>query len=106
MYCDKCCIVFDDTRCPHCGRKRVREPKENDPCYLTTQNFVTSAALEDILSQNDIPCYKQGMMGAGLTMKFGSFNEQYRFFVPYACLKKSRELTEFLLAPASEIPEN
>ena len=102
MYCEKCCIVFDDPRCPSCGRKRVREPKENDPCYLTTQDHIWSTALEDILAQNDIPCYKQGTMGAALAMKFGNFNERYRFFVPYACLEQAKELAAVLFSPSAE----
>ena len=98
MYCPNCYILFDEPRCPSCGRKKVRAPQENDPCYLITKDHIWSGVLEDILRQNDIPYYKQGALGAGLTAKFGSINEHFRFYVPYACLEKAKELCISLFA--------
>jgi hypothetical protein len=63
---------------------------ENDPVYLTVNDVVASAAIEDILQQNGIPCEKQGMLGQGI--QIGFLYESYRFFVPYGAYDKAREV--------------
>ena len=89
LYCEKCKQLTNNDRCPRCGRKKLREAKENDPVYLITKDAMISASVEDILRQNNIPCQKQGIMGVGVFTGLGYTN---RFFVPYGAYNKSKEL--------------
>ena len=86
MYCEKCCRIFDDDRCPNCRKSKVREPEQNDPCFLAEENYVSSTILEDLLKQNNIPYLKKDVMGAGMAIKVGPMLERSRFYVPYAHL--------------------
>ena len=83
MYCEKCCRIIEEDRCPHCRNKKTREPGPKDPCFLTEQDYVSSGILEDILAQNSIPFLKKGVMGAGMAIKVGPMLERNRFYVPF-----------------------
>ena len=92
LYCKKCKFLSSDERCENCGNKKLCEPKENDPIYLTTKDVMWSGVVEDILSQNDIPYLKQGWLGAGMTWMIGNGMEKNQFFVPFVAYEKSKEL--------------
>jgi len=79
-------------KCGHCGSNKLREPKENDPVYLITKNIVWSGGIEDILTENNIPYLKKGLLGAGVASRTGYGMEDYKYFVPFGAYKKSKEL--------------
>ena len=92
MYCPHCHILTVNTRCPICLTKDVREPREDDYCFLTEKEKLWAPTLEDILRQNDSPFIEQSVLGAGLTARLGLSFERVRVYVPYACYEKAREL--------------
>ena len=55
MYCPHCHILTVNTRCPICLTKDVREPREDDYCFLTEKEKLWAPTLEDILRQNSAP---------------------------------------------------
>lgn len=89
MYCEKCCRIIEEDRCPFCNSRKVRKPGEKDPCYLTEQDYISSGILEDVLKQNRIPYLKKDVMGAGMAIKVGPMLERSRFYVPYEQLEKA-----------------
>ena len=103
MYCEKCCRIFEDDRCPHCKRSKVRPPEQNDPCFLTEENYVTSTILEDLLKQNNIPFLKKDVMGAGMAIKVGPMLERSRFYVPFNVFEKAGCIAEALNNDSQEI---
>ena len=104
MYCEKCCRIIEEDRCPFCKSKKVRQPEPHDPCFLTEQNYVFSGILEDLLKQNRIPCLKKDVMGAGMAIKVGPMLERSRFYVPYEHLDAALAVTEELSASSGDIP--
>lgn len=92
LYCENCMYLTSDIACPLCGRKKLREARENDPVYLITKEAVFAASIEDILTQNDIPCLKKGLIGAGITSRIGFAKETYKIFVPFSAYSKAKEL--------------
>ena len=99
MYCETCNHLAEGDRCPVCGSRNLREPKEKDPCFLTEQDFVSSGILEDVLKQNGIPFLRKNVLGAGVAIKVGPMLDRGRFYVAFDLLPKARELTEDLFAP-------
>ena len=99
MYCETCGHLVEENRCPNCGSRSLREPKEKDPCFLTEQDFVSSGILEDILKQNGIPFLRKNVLGAGVAIKVGPMLDRGRFYVAYDQLSKAQELAEELFAP-------
>ena len=102
MYCENCCILFAENRCPVCGNKKVRIPEPDDYCFLTEKEMIWAGMLEDVLKQNGIPYFTKQMLGAGLALKIGPMSERYRFYVPYSHFQEADELVEALFAPVQE----
>lgn len=103
MYCPNCNVLFQDTRCPFCGSKNVREPMINDYCYLAEKDQIWAGALSDILLQNDIPFVTKNVLGAGLAAKMGPALERVRFYVPYSHYETAKSLErEFFSAEFTE----
>jgi len=102
MYCPNCNVLFQDTRCPLCDSKNIREPMANDYCYLTEKDQIWSGALSDILTQNNIPFVTKNVLGAGLAAKMGPALERIRFYVPYSHYENAQNLEhEFFSAEFS-----
>jgi len=99
MLCD------DALKCRNCGKKKLREPKENDPVFLLELQSLWSGGIEDALSENGIPCLKRGVKGPGLSFILGEGFETYQFFVPYSAYEKAKELTDAFL-PGEDEPED
>ena len=79
-YCENCQLVYDGDRCPACGGKKGREPRENDSCFLCEKQILWGEVLEDALKQNGIPVVFRKRLG----------------IVPYARLEESRAVVETL----------
>ena len=102
MYCENCCILFAENRCPVCGNKKVRIPEPDDYCFLTEKEMIWAGMLEDVLKQNGIPYFTKQMLGAGLALKIGPMSERCRFYVPYSHFQESDDLVEAMFAPVQE----
>ncbi|MEG1808556.1 MAG: hypothetical protein RR244_01775 [Oscillospiraceae bacterium] len=88
-YCENCCKA----RCgERCGRKKLREIRNNDPVFLTEKEFFTAGIFEGALGEAEIPFMKSGMLGAGMTSYFGVGNEVYSFYVRYDDCARAKEL--------------
>ena len=105
MYCEKCKRIIDTEKCPVCKRSSVREPRADDLCLLTEQDYICSGILEDILKQADIPYLKKEVMGAGLSIKVGPMLDRSRFYVMYDLLEKAAAIVNGLFAEPEEEPE-
>ena len=91
-------VVFPDEQGHRCAERRFREAAANDPVYLTTQDSTWSAAVEDVLTQHDIPCLKRAALGPAITAQIGHAMEKYRFFVPFGAFEKAKELLAEIIA--------
>ena len=102
MYCEKCFRIFEGNHCPVCRRSKVRQPEQNDLCFLTEQDYFTSTILEDLLNQNGIRFLKKEVMGAGLSIKVGPMLERSRFYVLFEQLSSAAAIMEDLFSAAEE----
>lgn len=94
MFCPHCNILINAPKCPICGSKNVREPYEDDYCYLVEKDAIWSGAFSEILEQNQIPFVTKNVLGAGLTAKIGTALERIRFYVPYAHYQTAHNLEQ------------
>ncbi|MBO4230032.1 MAG: hypothetical protein J5938_06760 [Clostridia bacterium] len=102
QYCEVCGRVFDEKRCPKCGRKSVRSVTPDDLCFLTEQEVLWSDMLADVLKQEGIPFTQKKVLGAGLAIKTGPMRERVRFFVFYRQLPEASAIVEELFSQAEE----
>ena len=105
MYCEKCCRIIEEKRCPFCNSRRVRVPEPTDLCFLTEQGYVSTGILEDVLKQNQIHYLTKGALGAGLAIRVGPVLEWTRFYVPYEQWEEARTIVDDLFAPVEESPD-
>ena len=94
MYCAKCQKIVATRNCTSCGSRWIREVMADDACFLTEKEPLWSNALEELLTDNSIPCVTKNTLGAGLTSKIGSLHERTRFYVPYLKLNTAKALEE------------
>ena len=87
-----------DKKCDNCGNKKLFEPKENDPVYLITKDFVWSGEIESLFTENNIPYLKQGLFGAGITISMGHAMETYQIYVPFGAYEKAKKLLADIFA--------
>ena len=98
LYCENCCIGFDEQkRCPLCGTKRIREVQPDDMVFLTEKEQIWSSMLEDVLTQNGIPCFCKNVNGAVMTLK-GMMNERVLFFVHYSDAARAADIVDELFS--------
>ena len=96
-YCEHCCRIFQQDRCPFCGSKKARPPRPEDFCFLTEQKQIWTGLLEDVLKQRNMAYLAQPVLGAALAFSVGQGLERYRIYVPFACLEEAKELLEEVL---------
>ena len=102
LYCENCGILTELSRCPVCSNRELRVPLASDYCFLTEKELLWSNVLEELLTDNGIPCVTKNALGAGLTSKIGAMQERTRFYVPYLKLKTARALEEEFFAAKFE----
>lgn len=106
LYCERCNLLTENDQCPVCGSRQLRIPLMGDYCFLTEKELLWSAAMEELLRDNEIPFVTSNALGAGLTTKVGVMQERIRFYVPFLKLKKAKALEEeFFSAAFEELPE-
>ena len=91
-YCDNCSFVCEQTSCPICGHKRLREVRDDDFCFLADSKTSSCEMLTDILEEHDIP-YVTVPYGKGSVWALPMSG--YKLYVPYRFFEKARsELVE------------
>ena len=55
-YCENCHIVTEAQFCPACGSKKLREPREEDFCFLTEEPLSEGEGLAEYLKERQIEC--------------------------------------------------
>lgn len=90
FYCEDCRMLMSGDICLHCGKK-LREPNDDDPCFLIEKEEIWSEALKEILENHQIPYYVAGSMGAGMALRVGPMLETYQFYVPYSSYEQAKE---------------
>lgn len=53
-YCEKCNIVTEESYCPYCGNKKMREPNDCDYCFFTNLNAFNFEMFNEALKNNGI----------------------------------------------------
>ena len=100
LYCDRCHCPSASETCPRCGRRLHLPILPEDLCYLTTQSGVWGGVLEEILTEENIPFFRQ--QESGLSVITGSVAESWSYYVHYANLDRAAALAEDLAGAASE----
>ena len=67
-------------------------------CFLVEKGLPWSEMLADVLKQNDIPFYKTGNMGAGLSINVGPMLERFQFYVPQSHLQEAQSVVDELFS--------
>ena len=103
MICTNCHVLCKDV-CPICGKsKRLREPEADDPVFLMTLSNLKALFVEPIMDDNRIVYNRIGTLGAGLTARWGTAGEMYRYYVPFSEYEHVCALVEEIFGEDEEI---
>ena len=107
LYCEACCVLYEEGRCPVCHSAHGREPRDDDPCFVAEKTQIDADILEDVLRQNGIPCLKKSVSGAAIAVYTGRFLESFRIYVNFAQWEQANAIErDFFSAPAEFIQED
>jgi hypothetical protein len=93
MYCERCNRLVYKPKCPGCGRKDLRQPRDDDFCFLAEPEHLWTQALRDLLQDNGVEYVTRNVHGAGMVAKTG-IPQRVRFFVRYRDYQRAKELNE------------
>ena len=82
-YCENCHLLSDGSTCGYCGKTRLRAPREDDYCFLTSLSAPWDAALTELLTEVQIVpvCLPRNQVPSAYTNEIFQKTELY---VPYA----------------------
>ena len=96
-YCKHCHMLWEDTRCPKCGNKFLRQPTETDYVFLTEREYPWSEVLEEALKDDGIAVIaNDAVVGAWITTRLGPRFERSQLFVPSGQLEQAEILVHSL----------
>lgn len=102
LYCSKCRSLCEQSVCPDCGNRKMREPEGDDPVLLTEEGYIRANMLGPLLEQAEIPYTKLGELGSGIAAMIGYTIDSYRFYVPYAAVEQARDVLTVLEGDGEE----
>ena len=94
-YCKSCNLACEDISCPRCGKRKLREIKDNDYCFVKEVFELEKMRLEAYLKENEIPLvFIPYVEGAG---SFYTFRPPvHKMYVPFHLLKKTMDIMKAL----------
>lgn len=106
LYCEGCGVLYEEGRCPVCGKAHGRPPMDDDLCFVAEKGQIDADILEDVLKQNGIPCLKKSVSGAALAVYTGRLLENFRLYVMYPQWEQACEIERsFFSAPGGFVEE-
>lgn len=102
-YCDNCHLVCEGPVCPYCGKAHLRAPENSDYCYLATMVSPWGEAMQELLTDAQIPCLTRQARSVLYSVAFGQTHAELELFVPFAHLEQAASLQKSLLT--SELTE-
>lgn len=104
-YCENCCLLCEESRCPACGSAKLRAPAADDYCFLDEKRVMWATMLRAALKDEGIDSAYRPVQGAALAFKLGSQSEFHRIYVPYAQYESAREVLHTMFAPEGDAIE-
>lgn len=94
-YCELCNLACESVSCPKCGKRKLREIKDDDYCFVREVAELEKVRLEAYLKENEIsPVFIPYVEGAG---SFYTFRPPVnKMYVPFQLLEKTRDIVRAL----------
>ena len=90
-YCENCNIQTTEKRCPRCGKRHLREVRDDDFCFFHEMEATSAENLKNKLEAEGIGCALIPT-GSGLRTKFGMHLENHLVFIQYKGLSYVKDL--------------
>ena len=95
LYCPNCQVVStDDSTCPSCGSKKLRNPEPDDPVLLLTADEAKTERIEAAFEEHQIPYEARiyGLGGPPSVILGRQMSTNNNIFVPFGQLNNCQEL--------------
>lgn len=87
-FCEKCNALMPDARCAICGKKKLREVREDDFCLFVTLPTYAAHIFEETLKEEGIPV---ALLGYGLDFATRA-SSRFKIYVPYGYWEQARQI--------------
>ncbi len=102
QYCEKCSCATEDSRCPLCGSRKLRDVRQDDYCFAAEYDHYKAAQRKEDLNNRGIEAVGVPY-GDGFRSQLALPLENERLYVPFPQLHETLEL---LRAWEKEAEEN
>ena len=92
-FCEKCNMLMVDNCCKNCGKKNLRDVKEDDFCFFVNLLADSAKYFEENLKSQDIPV---ALIGAGSVDWRTRTSGSYNVYIPYGYLVRAKEIYNLL----------
>ena len=92
FFCERCNMLMQDTRCTMCGKKKLREVRDDDFCFFVALEADTARYFEENLKLQNIPV---ASLGVGLDLRTRT-SGLFKIYIPYNCFDTATEIYNFL----------
>lgn len=92
-YCEKCNMLNKQNYCLICGKRNLRNPENNDFCFLVELKSMIGEMFGGILKVENIP-FSAIPYGNGARVYSALKLENLKIFVPYEFFNKAKELLD------------
>lgn len=90
-FCETCRRVSEQASCENCGRRRLRQVREDDYCFFIEERASYCRALTDTLKQSSIPCVELPC-GSGVESNYALPLANRQVFVPFGFLEAAKKV--------------
>ena len=97
MFCEKCNLLSHQDMCRACGNRKLREPMENDACFLVLTNWTNSRILETELEMANIKFAKMPVRRSYTKSALSREADEYKVFVKFKDYDKAQEIYQSIL---------
>ncbi len=91
-YCEKCNLKTSENVCSKCGRKNLREIRDDDYCLFDSLPAFKAQIFESNLKESEIPVASFGYGFDYGTKKSANYN----IFIPYGYFERATEIYNLL----------
>lgn len=95
-YCEKCHMLNEENHCINCCKKKLREVRDDDYCFLTEKEMMWCEMLKEILDNYDISYICESTNGAAMGLNMGVAIERYQVFTPYANYEQASQIIKHM----------
>ena len=94
-FCEKCNMLMAENSCKNCGKKNLREVKDDDFCFFVKLMAENAKYFEENLKEQDIPVALIPAGGVNWRIRTSG---AFKVYISYGYFDRAKEIYDLLFA--------